>query len=163
MDPTRRRHARSVLDCGGMEGDPIPLRAHNVLCLHGFQGEGYSEAFITRLTEVYDRLNDDPSLEVRLQAKPDVLCEACPHLTDAGCSLGGAGHEAHMRTQDVDVLRRLGCAEGEVLAWWAVLRLVADSIRGSDLPAICTTCPWLSLGWCATGIDALAARRAPGP
>jgi hypothetical protein len=141
----------------------ISLRAHNVLCLHGFRGEGYSEAFVERLREVHARLSDDPSREVRLQAVPDVLCDACPHLSDAGCSLGGAGHEAHMRAQDVDVLRRLGCAEGEVLAWWAVLRLVADAVRGSDLPDICTTCPWLSLGWCAEGIDALAARRAPRP
>ena len=132
---------RSGLDSGEVTEDPIPLRAHNVLCLHGFRGEGYSEAFIERLREVHDRLRDDPSREVRLEAAPDVLCDACPHLGEAGCTLGGPGHEAHMHTQDVDVLRRLGCTEGEVLAWWAVLRLVADSIHGADLPAICTTCP----------------------
>lgn len=146
-----------------MPEDPTPLRAHNVLCLHGFRGEGYSEAFVERLQAVHARLNDNPSREVRLQAAPDVLCDACPHLAENGCSLGGAGHETHMRAQDAEVLRRLGCQDGEVLAWWAVLRLVADSVRGADLPAICTTCPWLSLGWCAEGIDALAARRAPGP
>jgi len=141
---------------------PIPLRAHNVLCLHGFRGEGYSEAFIERLGEVHDRLNDDPSREVTLQAAPDVLCDACPHLGDDGCTLGGAGHEAHMRVQDAEVLGRLGCKDGGVLAWWAVLRLVTSWIRSSDLSAICTTRPWLSLGWCAEGIDALTARRGPG-
>lgn len=146
-----------------MASEPIPLRAHNVLCMHGFRGEGYSETFVARMREVHDRLEADPSAEVRLQAEPDVLCEACPHLEEAACTLGGQGHEAHMVAQDREVLRRLGCREGEVLAWWAVRRLVADSVRGSDLPAICTTCPWLSLGWCAEGVDALAARGAPRP
>lgn len=143
-----------------MPDAPLPLRAHNVLCLHGFRGEGYSEAFIEHMREVRDRLEDDPAREILLRAAPDTLCEACPHLADGGCTLGGRGHEAQVRAQDVEVLRRLGCEEGEIRSWGAVTRRIAAAVRGSDLKGLCGACPWLSLGWCAEGIDALAARRA---
>jgi hypothetical protein len=134
--------------------DPIPLRAHSALCLLGFRGEGYSPAFVERLESVHARVMRDPDLPVRLLASPDTLCAACPYLA-GGCTLQGPDHEAHMRAQDEDVLGRLGFAAGEVVRWGEVLERIRTRIRGTDLPGICTTCPWLPLGWCAEGVDAL--------
>ena len=133
--------------------DPVPLRAHNLLCLLGYRGEGYSEAFVARMTDVHRALAANPDLLVRVIARPDRLCEACPHLGASGCTLGGASHEAHMRAQDVDVARRLGLSDGAVHPWREVLARVARHVRGTDLPAICTTCPGLPLGWCAEGVE----------
>lgn len=143
-----------------MSQDPVPLRAHNVLCLHGFRGEGYSAAFVARMREVHDRLRRAPDTLVRLLDGPDALCAPCPHLATGGCTLGGDGHEAHMRAQDRDVLRRLDLRAGAVLAWREVVRRVAARVTGRDLPAICTTCPWLPSGWCAEGLDALSSEEA---
>lgn len=139
--------------------DPIPLRAHSALCLLGFRGEGYSPAFVERMDAVHARLMRDPGLTVRLLASPDALCAACPYLA-GGCTLQGPDHEAHMRAQDEDVLERLGFAVGEVVPWDEVVARVRTRVRGADLPGICTTCPWLQLGWCAEGVDAL--RRQDG-
>ena len=58
-----------------------------------------------------------------------------------------------MRAQDEDVARRLGLHAGEIVPWSEILHRVRSRLRGPDLPAICTTCPWLSLGWCAEGIE----------
>lgn len=143
-----------------MSPDPVPLRAHNVLCLHGFRGEGYSDDFVARMREVHDRLRRHPGTAVRLLDAPDDLCDACPHLAAGGCTLQGAGHEAHMRAQDREVLRRLGLEAGRVVTWREVVARIAGSVRGKDLPAICTTCPWLPFGWCAEGLDAVAAGEA---
>jgi hypothetical protein len=126
--------------------------------LLGFRGKGYSDGFVVRMTEVQDALVVDPRRRVRLLDVPDTLCDACPNLR-GGCTLGGPAHEAHMRAQDREVLDRLGFRAGDEPAWEEVLRRVSERVRGSDLPALCTTCPWLPLGWCAEGIDAL--RGAP--
>jgi hypothetical protein len=54
------------------------------------------------------------------------------------------------------VLEQLGLAEGAILPWSAVVGRVAAGVRGGDLPRICTTCPWLGLGLCASAMDRLA-------
>jgi hypothetical protein len=149
--------------------EPIPIRAHSLLCLQGFRGRGYSDEFIREMSAIHAALAADPDTPVRVLATPDRLCAACPNLKAGGCTLGGPDHEAHMRAQDQDVLHRLWLAPGDVVPWHEVLRRIARSVRGDHLPAICTTCPWLSLGWCAEGIEALRAPAAvstdttPGP
>ncbi len=125
-----------------------------VLCLQGFRGKGYSPAFVDAMRDVQSSLREEPKRTVRLVAEPDGLCATCPNLK-GGCTLGGPGHEAHMRLHDEAVLSRLGLEVGAVVAWNEVLARVAERIRGEDLPAICTTCPWLPLGVCRESVDAL--------
>lgn len=141
--------------------EPIPIRAHSLLCLQGFRGRGYSPAFVAEMAAVHTQLLADPDTPVRVLAAPDRLCAACPNLGPAGCTLSGPTHEDHMRAQDQAVLARLWLTPGEVLPWSRILERIARQVRGADLPGLCTTCPWLSLGWCAQGVDALAA--SPGP
>jgi hypothetical protein len=139
---------------------PVPLRAHNLLCLLGYRGVGYSPGFVAEMTSVHETLSRDPETLVEVRTRPDRLCSACPHLA-GGCTLGGPEHEAHMRAQDEDVAARLGLRGGDVVPWREILARVRASVRGADLPAICTTCPWLPLGWCAAGIEEV--RSAPAP
>lgn len=129
------------------------------LCLLGFRGKGYSPAFVETMAAVQGRLRAEGASEVELVDAPDRICASCPNLA-GGCTLGGPDHEAHMRDHDREVLRRLGLAVGTRIAWKDLLGRIAGTIRGSDLPAICTTCPWLELGVCATSVDAL---REPTP
>ena len=58
----------------------------------------------------------DDATEVTVTDTPDVLCEACPNLTGAGCALHGAGTEAGIVRQDRDVMRRLGPMEMKMSA-----------------------------------------------
>lgn len=139
--------------------DPIPLRAHAVLCILGFRGKGYSDAFVREMQEVVAELRRRPSRRVQLRVEPGTLCAACPHL-QGGCTLGGSDHEPHMEDHDREVLRRLGLEAGAVLSWSRVLERIAERVQGRDLDRICTTCPWLGLGYCAEGVDALARREA---
>ena len=125
------------------------------LCLLGFRGSGYSPAFVERMQAIQDTLTADPTRQVALVDRPDRICDACPNLAEAGCTLGGPAHEAHMRDHDREVLRRLGLEAGTAQSWAAVLARIGGSIRGADLDAICTTCPWLPLGICRESVDAL--------
>lgn len=135
--------------------DPLPLRAHMALCLLGFRGSGYSAGFVEQMQAIQDGLKADPSHAVALVDAPDRICDACPNLGPEGCTLGGPTHEAHMQAHDREVLRRLGFETGVPSPWSAVLEAIGASIRGADLDAICTTCPWLPLGVCRESVDAL--------
>lgn len=132
-----------------------------VLCLLGFEGHGYSPDFVATMGSLKDALTADPAMALRLTAAPDDICSACPHLApnsaaQPGCHLRGPGHEAHMAAQDREVLRRLGFVEGVQTTWATVLARVRAQVRGHDLTQICTTCPWLGLGLCASAVDRLA-------
>jgi uncharacterized protein len=139
---------------------PVAIRAHSLLCLQGFRGKGYDETFVAEMTAVHRALSADPDTPVRVLAGPDRLCRACPNLGPRGCTLQGPEHEAHMVAQDEAVLARLWLTAGEVLPWSRILERIARAVAGADLPGLCTTCPWLPLGWCAEGLERL---RAPPP
>lgn len=155
-------------------GAAVPIRVHNLLCLQGFQGVGYDDVFTANMAQLHTRLLGAPETPILVVRSPDHLCSACPHLLSAdadsrnhlGCGLGGKSHEAHMRRQDEDVSARLGVRPGEIHLWHKLLGLIASRIDPVDLPAICTTCPWLPLGVCAEGIVKLkrhVARRKGAP
>jgi len=133
------------------------------LCLLGFRGSGYSPAFVETMSAIQAGLRAAPGQDVRLVDGPDRLCRACPHLDEAGCTLGGPTHEAHMQAHDREVLRRLGIEAGTVASWATILARIGRNIRGSDLGAICTTCPWLPLGVCRQSVDALSIEPGAAP
>lgn len=128
-------------------GAPIRLRAHSLLCLQGFQGHGHDATFVARMAAVHRTLAADPDTPVEVLAGPDELCGACPHHREGTCTLGGPEHEAHMQSQDEEVLRRLWLHAGDVLPWSRVLELVERCHRATDLASIVTPCPWLPEGW----------------
>lgn len=141
----------------GMGG--VTLRAHNLLCIQGFVGKGYSPAFVANMTQVVEGLA--PGTEVTVVDAPDVLCAACPNLADEGCTLHGPGTERAIVHQDRDVLARLGLAAGDTATWRDILHRIARSIEPDDLDDICGACPWLPLGTCKAGIASLRTRAAP--
>lgn len=145
----------------GVSTTPIAIRAHMVLCLQGFRGEGYSVTFVSEMAGLLHQLAANPDQLVRLVTRPDRLCRACVNLRRGGCTLGGPEHEIHMHDQDVEVLRRLGLEEEGAYPWRVILERIGATVRGADLPGICTTCPWLELGYCTDAMDRLATAPAP--
>jgi len=131
----------------------VRLRGHNLLCIQGFVGKGYSPGFVANMTRVVAALGDDA--EVTVVAEPDALCAACPHLAAGGCTLHGEGTEKGIVLQDGDVLARLGLAAGQTVTWGEIRRRIRASVGPDDLPSICGRCPWLPLGHCAAGLRRL--------
>ena len=140
----------------------LTLRGHTLLCLQGFRGKGYSKDFIENLAAVQRSLSVDPEQPVEVTDRGDVVCGACPHQAATGCSLNGIGSEDAIRAQDHDVLRRLGLAPGDRVAWETILQRIAGTISGDSLDGICGQCRWLPLGHCREGIDRLRGRICEG-
>ncbi|MDH3590879.1 MAG: DUF1284 domain-containing protein [Planctomycetota bacterium] len=132
------------------------FRGHNLLCIQGYVGKGYSPEFVENMTLLTGMLADDTP--VTLLDVPDLLCAACPHLVPGlGCELHGPGTEEGIVRQDRDVLDRLGFAAGETIHWGDVKVRIAERIAPDDLDDICGKCPWLGLGHCKTGLAKLRA------
>ncbi len=134
---------------------PIPIRAHTLLCLQGFRGEGYSPRFIRTMQQTLASLRADPERKVRVGEQPDLFCEACPNLAPNGCGLRDPGFETVIRAQDRRVLQLLGIENGRVTTWAEILERIGRNMRGEMLPDLCGDCQWLALGTCAEGIERL--------
>ena len=130
------------------------LRGHNLLCIQGFVGKGYSPEFVANMTRRVDAL--DHAAEVTVIDEPDVLCDACPNLSSRGCTLHGDGTERGIVAQDRDVMGRLNLDTGQTLTWGEILERIRQSIQPDDLDDICGSCPWLPLGHCKDGLRRLA-------
>jgi len=135
----------------------VRIRAHNLLCIQGFVGKGYSPEFVANMKAIVGGLGGDT--QVTVLDEPDDLCAACPNLKASGCALHGEGTEKGIVHQDRDVLARLGLMAGQAVAWGEILARIRASVRPDDLDAICGTCPWLPLGHCKEGLARLRATR----
>ena len=56
----------------------MKLRAHNLLCIQGFVGKGYSPEFVANMKRIVGGLLG--RTEVTVVEEPDGLCSACPNL-----------------------------------------------------------------------------------
>jgi hypothetical protein len=132
------------------------LRPHHLLCSLGFRGLGYSPGFAANMAAILGTLRDAPETRVALVPEPDSICAAFP--ADQPCHCG----EEAVAERDRQVLAALGMAPGESAAWWDLLRRAARAFAPPDLGVLCATCPWLPLGYCQEGLEALRGRPGAG-
>ena len=122
-----------------MEDKVIPLRAHHGLCLHFFQGKGYSGTFVENMAQKKAILEQNPL--VRLTDQADEICRACPNNLSGQCESA-----EKVQRYDKAVLSRCGLTPGEVLPYRELTERVQETIL---LPGhredICGDCQWTDL------------------
>ncbi len=134
-------------------GTVVDLSAHHALCVHGFRGMGYSEGFVESLSQIVDRLRDEPGVRVRVRIGADDVCRACPSLAADGCERYGQS----VVRQDARVAEVIGVSHGDEMEWESLRARVRESVAPGDLADLCGGCPWLGYGVCAEGIAELQA------
>ena len=70
---------------------PAPaLRGHHLLCILGFRGLGYDEAFVANMTRVVGLIRKKPETVFTLTDSADILCATCPRCVNGrgGDSVG---------------------------------------------------------------------------
>lgn len=128
--------------------DAVRLRGHHVVCLHFYQGEGYSEEFVANLWRVMARLETERFV---LTDDADDVCTSCPSLQEGVC-MSESGGEAGIRRIDALALELLGLEVGAELEFAAIReRLVG--VLGQWRASACAGCGFESL--CAGRIAAL--------
>lgn len=124
----------------------IRLRGHHLLCMLGYRGMGYSEAYAANMSRVHERLRAEPETEVALIEGPDDLCVCFPEDRPSHC-----GNDA-VFNKDAFILNRLGLQAGEVHPWGELQERIAALVTPEDIPFWCAACPWLHYGVCEEGV-----------
>ncbi len=126
----------------------IRLRAHHLLCIHGFRGQGYSPLFVANMARLVDRLGTSPETRVQLVTGADDICSACPHMSGGICGRS----DQHVDDLDFRVRAKLGLETGYTTSWASILETIRDRIDPFRLEEVCSGCKWLDLDYCTNGL-----------
>jgi uncharacterized protein len=141
----------------------IPLRAHHLLCLLGFQGIGYTAGFIKNFHKVKRMVEQNPDLEIEVVDSCDVVCIQCPNAQGSHCYKGGLRENRSVRSMDRRVMEKLEIRPGDRFKARDLYALVKEKIKPADLKDICRGCEWMSLDFCIRGLEQLKPEDAKVP
>ena len=117
----------------------LKIRAHHLLCIENFVGEGYSDDFSVNMTEVIKKLRENP--EVMLIKDLDDICKYCPENLGEVCE-----SQDKVKTYDEKVLNLLNLKVDEKYFWNELRALSCDIIFSKDRrEEICGNCQWNDL------------------
>jgi hypothetical protein len=88
--------------------ETIKLRPHHLLCTQGYSGKGYSDAFVSNMDDVVERLRSNQDEKVEIVFTTDNLCENCP----SKISNGVCESDDKVLRFDKGVIDALGLDEG---------------------------------------------------
>lgn len=120
----------------------IEIRAHHLLCLQGFQGHGYSQAFAQNMSEIVRYIGLNPDLEIEIVEKCDVICACCPHNVKGVCQKN-LGSAQSIREMDMYVLKKLNLKRGTKIRAKDIFTFVNKKLNDSlDIESLCGACEW---------------------
>jgi hypothetical protein len=123
------------------ESKYMKIRAHHLCCIQGFQGYGYSPAFITNMRIIISDIKASPSRPIKLVSDCDAICTSCPSKME--CSTQKSVHSHRIKNMDLAVLEKLKIEEGTVIEAHEAFSLVNSKLNtASDIEDVCETCKW---------------------
>jgi hypothetical protein len=129
----------------------LRFRPHHFLCALGFQGKGYSPAFVKNFQHICDRLHSEnaDTLEIEVVEETDHICAPCPHRRDTLCAF-----QAKITRLDQAHAKLLHLTKGERITWGKAKSRLAQISIAQHLKA-CEGCEWVKLGICAQALTLL--------
>lgn len=117
----------------------MKLRAHHLLCLPNFIGEGYSNAFSANMAARKAQLKAEGAFT--LVSGADEICAACPHRRGGDCE-----SREKVARYDAALAGLLGLEAGRTYDAAALEERVRSEIFAAGrLGEICGDCEWFSL------------------
>lgn len=136
--------------------EKVVLRGHHLLCVHGFQGNGYSPAFVEKMADIVNGFrNDQIDFPIQVVRGFDETCLVCPNKGESVCEAGPES-EQHVQFLDSNVFRHLGLQEGETYLKSQLVSLTKEKVKPEDLAHLCQGCSWYHYGMCTEGIAKLS-------
>lgn len=119
----------------------LKIRAHHLCCIQGFQGYGYSPAFVANMRAVISDIKAFPSKLLNLVSECDAICISCPSERECTAQKSVLSHR--IRNMDLVVMEKLKIEEGTVMEADEAFRLINSKLNNaSDIEDICGTCKW---------------------
>lgn len=139
--PDKHKHKTEKNSKHEHEHEPLKIRAHHLCCIQGFQGYGYSPAFVANMRAVISDLEALPSRPLKLVTECDAICISCPSKRE--CNVQQSHLSRGIRQMDLTVLDKVSIEDGTVLRADEAFRLVNSIINSpSDIEDVCGTCKW---------------------
>ena len=132
---------------------PVRYRPHHLLCSLGFQGKGYSSAFVTNMAAIVDdrlRAPGGNDVVIEITGETDDICAPCPRRRGTLCEV-----QPHIAALDARHARALGLFAGARLTWGEAKRRIRKRVPPEGLQHLCAGCQWLELGVCERAVAAL--------
>jgi hypothetical protein len=118
----------------------VPVfRGHHLICLHFYNGEGYSAEYIEHLSGT---LAVAEKTGIRICVGADCICRKCPNLNEDGCDYY-QNAEADILCMDAAALDLLGLAPDLSISWQSVREKV-EKIFHVWHGLYCKDCNWVS-------------------
>ncbi len=118
----------------------LKIRAHHLCCIQGFQGYGYSPAFVANMMAVISDIDAFPSRPIKLVSECDAICISCPGKKE--CSTQQSVLTHRIRNMDLVVMEKLKIKEGTVMSADEAFRLISSLNNASDIEDVCGACKW---------------------
>lgn len=121
--------------------EPLKIRAHHLCCIQGFQGYGYSPAFVDNMRAVISDLEEFPLKPLKVTSKCDALCISCPNEKE--CFAQRSIPSRRIKNMDLAVMKKLRLEEGTVIKADEAFKLINSKlVKASDIEDVCGTCKW---------------------
>jgi uncharacterized protein len=122
----------------------VKLRAHHLLCMLTYVGQGYSPAFTANFDAVVARLRAGEV--VQLHEGPDDICQPLLGTEAPHCLGAGACERDALAAQDVARLLGRPVQPGDTIALDAAqLDALRAAFRSGEARSACTDCQWSAL------------------
>lgn len=119
----------------------LKIRAHHLCCIQGFQGYGYSPAFVANLRAVIEDIKAFPSRSLELVSECDIICASCPGKRECTAQVSIASRS--IRNMDLVVMEKLKIEEGTIMEANKAFRLINSQLaNASDVEDVCGACKW---------------------
>lgn len=119
--------------------EKFQIRPHHGMCLAYFRGSGYSEEFVQNMTDIKEKLEKNP--KIQLVDHADRICGSCPNNRENVCVTA-----EKVDRYDSAVLAFCGLKSGDELEWKAFEKLVREKIlEPGHREAVCGDCEWNTL------------------
>ncbi|MBI4685996.1 MAG: DUF1284 domain-containing protein [Nitrospirae bacterium] len=114
------------------------MRGHHLICLHFFNGKGYSEEFIKSLRETLENVN---RVGFEICKGPDDICRKCPYLENGEICAYDEQSDEEITKMDGFALELLKKTTGTKIKWHDIKEVI-PGIFSLWLKRYCKGCSW---------------------
>ena len=119
----------------------MKIRAHHLLCMQGFQGQGYSREFNENMSKVIRILKSNPEQEIKIVEECDAICKYCPHNKNMRCK--NIISNWMIKQMDRNVIKKLKIDSGTPKSAESIIALTNEIFKTQkDIKEICGNCGW---------------------
>ncbi len=129
----------------------MKLRAHHILCIQGYVGNGYDENFTHNMDTIVKHLKSNPKAKITIIDSIDCICYKCPNnINNTHCQM-----QDKVKTLDSNVINSLNIEKNKTYTYNELLEILINNLSIDKFNHICNTCQWFKYDYCKNALSKL--------